>query len=76
MLPNIPETPRLRRDQINQCPMVMEISILFMLFRIKLGKRTRGNAFALVKEQSRLDIRKYPFLPKDLQCIYVHLVYS
>ena len=29
--------------------------------KIKTNKRTRGHNFTLVKEQSRLDVRKYSF---------------
>ena len=32
-----------------------------MLFKLKDGSRTRGHKAALVKEQCRLDMRKYSF---------------
>ena len=32
-----------------------------MLFKLKEGSRTRGHKAALVKEQCRLDMRKYSF---------------
>ena len=32
-----------------------------MFFRLKEGSRTRGHKAALVKEQCRLDMRKYSF---------------
>ena len=32
-----------------------------MFFKLKEGSRTRGHKTALVKEQCRLDIRKYSF---------------
>ena len=32
-----------------------------MFFKLKEGSRTRGNKAALVKEQFRLDMRKYSF---------------
>ena len=32
-----------------------------LFFKIKTCKRTRGHDFTLVKEQSRLDVRKYSF---------------
>ena len=32
-----------------------------MFFKLKEGRRTRGHKAALVKEQCRLDMRKYSF---------------
>ena len=56
------ETTRLRGDQI-------ELRIVNgyedvdrnMFFKLKEGSRTRGHKAALVKEQYRLDMRKYSF---------------
>ena len=52
-----------------------------MFFKFKEGSRTRGHKPALVKEQCRLDMRKYSFsqrvinewntLPNDWQCVRV-----
>ena len=39
--------------------MVMKILILIFVFKIKASKITGGHNYALVKEQSRLDVRKY-----------------
>ena len=36
-----------------------------IFFKIKTGKVTRGYDFTLVKGKSRLDFRKYYFLPED-----------
>ena len=57
------ETRRLRGDQIvvfkigNGCEDVNRN----MFFKLKEGSRTRGHKAALVKEQCRLDMRKYSF---------------
>ena len=57
------ETRRLRRDQIE----VFKIGNSYedvdrnMFFKLKEGSRTRGHKAALVKEQCRLDMRKYSF---------------
>ena len=57
------ETRRLRGDQIE----VLKILIGFedvdsnMFFKLKEGSRTRRHKAALVKEQCRLDMRKYSF---------------
>ena len=57
------ENGRLRGDQIvvfeivNGCENVDRN----MFFRLKEGSRTRGHKAALVKEQCRLDMRKYSF---------------
>ena len=45
------ETRRLRGDQIE----------VFKILKLKEGSRTRGHKSALVKEQCRLDMRKYSF---------------
>ena len=39
----------------------MKILIRNMFFKDKVGSRTRGYKVALVKEQCRLDMRKYSF---------------
>ena len=41
--------------------MVMKILILIPSFKIKANIITGGHNFTLVKEQSRLDVRKYSF---------------
>ena len=57
------ETRRLRGDQIE----VFKIANGYedvdrnMFFKLKEGSRTRGHKAALVKEQCRLDMRKYSF---------------
>ena len=51
------ETRRLRGDQIE----VFKIVNRNMFFKLKEGSRTRGHKAALVKEQCRLDMRKYSF---------------
>ena len=35
--------------------------LIGMFFKLKEGSRTRGHKAALVKEQCRLDMRKYSF---------------
>ena len=78
------ETRRLRGDQIG----VLKILNVYedvdrnMFFKLKEGSRTRGHKAALVKEQCRLDMRKYSFsqrvinewnkLPND--CVYASSV--
>ena len=41
--------------------MVMKILILIFFFKIKESKISRGHNYTLVKEQSRLDVKKYSF---------------
>ena len=57
------ETRRLRADQIEVFKIVngYEDVDRNMFFRLKEGSRTRGHKAALVKEQYRLDTRKYSF---------------
>ena len=57
------ETRRLRGDQIEVFKIVngYEDVDRNMLFKLKEGSRTRGHKAALVKEQCRLDMRKYSF---------------
>ena len=57
------ETRRLRGDQIEVFKIVngYEDVDRNMFFKLKEGSRTRGNKAALVKEQCRLDMRKYSF---------------
>ena len=38
-----------------------------MFFKLKEGSRTRGHKAALVKEQCRLDMRKYSFSQRVIQ---------
>ena len=57
------ETRRLREDQIEVFKIVngYEEVDRNMFFKLKEGSRTRGHKAALVKEQCRLDMRKYTF---------------
>ena len=57
------ETRRLRGDQIEMFRIVngFEDVDRNMFFKFKEGSRTRGHKAALVKEQCRLDMRKYSF---------------
>ena len=57
------ETRRLRGDQIEVFKIVngCEDADMNMFFKLKEGSRTRGHKAALVKEQCRLDMRKYSF---------------
>ena len=57
------ETRRLRGDQIEVFKTVngYEDVDRNMFFKLKEGSRTRGHKAALVKEQCRLDMRKYSF---------------
>ena len=60
---NTIETRRLRGDQIEVFKIVngYEDVDRNMFFKLKEGSRTRGHKAALVKEQCRLDMRKYSF---------------
>ena len=53
------ETRKLRGDQIEVFKMVNEDIDRNMFFKLKEGSTTRGHKAALVKEQCRLDMRKY-----------------
>ena len=57
------EIRRLRGDKIEVFKIVncYEDIEKNMFFKLKEGSRTRGHKAALVKEQSRLDMRKYSF---------------
>ena len=57
------ETRRLRGDQIEVFTIVKGYEDVDrnMFFKLKEGSRTRGHKAALVKEQCRLDMRKYSF---------------
>ena len=58
------ETRRLRGDQIEVFKIVNgyeDVDKKNMFFKLKEGSRTRGHKAALVKEQCRLDMRKYSF---------------
>ena len=57
------ETKRLRGDQIEVFKIVngYEDVDRNMFYKLKKGSRTRRHKAALVKEQCRLDMRKYPF---------------
>ena len=57
------ETRRLRGDQIEVFKIVNGYANVDrnMFFKLKEGSRTRGHKAALVKEQCRLDMRKYSF---------------
>ena len=62
------ETRRLRGDQIEVFKIVngYEDVDRNMFFKLKEGSRTRGHKAALVKEQCRLDMRKYSFSQRAL----------
>ena len=45
---------------------VMKILIVIFFFEIKEGQITRGHNFALVKKQSRLDVRKFSFSQRTI----------
>ena len=56
------ETRRLRGDQIEVFKIVNGLEVdRNMFYKVKEGSRTRGQQAALVKEQCRLDMRKYSF---------------
>ena len=57
------QTRRLRGDQIEVFKIVngYEVVDRNMFFKLKEGSRTRGHKAALVKDQCRLDMRKYSF---------------
>ena len=57
------ETRRLRGDQIEVFKIVNGYKDVDrnMFFKLQEGSRTRGQKTALVKEQCRLDMRKYSF---------------
>ena len=58
------ETRRLIGDQLEVFKIVIYIYEDVdrkMFFKLKEGSRTRGHKAALVKEQCRLDMRKYSF---------------
>ena len=57
------ETRRLREDQIEVFKIVNGYEELdrYVFFKLKEGSRTRGHKATLVKEQCRLDMRKYSF---------------
>ena len=57
------DTRRLRGDQIEVFKIVnvYEDVDRNMFFKLKAGSRNRGHKAALVKEQCRLDMRKYSF---------------
>ena len=55
------ETRRLRGDQIEVFKIVNSYEDRNMFYKLKEGSRTRGHKAALVKEQCRLDMRKYSF---------------
>ena len=57
------QTRRLRGDQIKVFKIVNDYEDvdMIMFFKLKEGSRTRGHKAELVKEQCRLDMRKYSF---------------
>ena len=57
------QTRRLRGDQIKVFKIVNDYEDvdMIMFFKLKEGSRTRGHKAELVKEQCRLDRRKYSF---------------
>ena len=46
--------------------MVMNILNLIFFFEIKESKITRGHSFTLVKNESRLDVRKFSFSQRTI----------
>ena len=60
------ETRRIRGDQIEVFKILNGYADVDrnMFFKLKEGSRIRGNKAALVKEQCRLDMRKYSFSQK------------
>ena len=46
--------------------MVTKILIIIFVFEIKESKITRGHNYTLVKNQSRLDVRKYSFSQRTI----------
>ena len=60
------KTKRLRRYQIEVFKIVNGYEDVYrnMFFKLKEGSKTRGHKAALVKEQCRLDMRKYSFSPR------------
>ena len=46
--------------------MVMKILIVIFVFKISAGKIARWHDVMLVKEQSRLDVRKYSFSQRSM----------
>ena len=62
------ETRRLRGDQIEVFKIVngYEDIDANIFFKLKEGSRTRGHKAALVKEQCRLDIRRYSFTQRAI----------
>ena len=63
------ETRRLRADQIEVFKIVngYEDVDRNMFFKLKEGSRTRGHKSALVKEQCRMDMRKYSFSQRVME---------
>ena len=61
------ETRRLRGDQIEVIKILNGYEILIeMFFSLKKNSRTRGHEVKLVKDQCRLDIRKYSFIQRTI----------
>ena len=62
------ETRRLRGDQIEVFKIVNGYEDVYrnMFLKLKEGSRTKGHKAALVKEHSRLDMRKYSFSQRVL----------
>ena len=58
------ETQRLRGDQIEVFKILNGYSNIFL--EIKQSKITGGHNFALVKKQSRLDVRKFSFSQRTI----------
>ena len=70
------ETRRLRGDQIEVFKIVNSYEDVDrnMFFKLKEGSRTRGHKAALVKEQCRLDMRKYSFSQNGTKCQMIVLM--
>ena len=62
------ETRRLRGDQIEDFKILNEFENIDrnIFFLLKKNNRTRGHEVTLVKDQCRLDIRKYSFSQRTI----------
>ena len=60
------ETRRLRGDQIEVFKILNGYENIDMFFSLKRDSRTRGHEVKLVKDQCRLDIRKYSFSQRTI----------
>ena len=54
--------------------MVVKIFILMFFYQSKACKGIRGHDYTVVKELSRLDVRKYPFSQRKLNSLHFLLI--